>query len=154
MSRLRRDDDGTALVEFTYLAVLLMIPLVYLLLLVFSLQRAAFAVSAAAREAGRAYVTAADATQGQLRADAAAALVLADHGLDVDSPDRRSIVEVGAVRRTDSGGPGLPPTAGVPISVRYVVVLPVFGRLFGDLDLGSIPVTGEHFATFDTFRAR
>ena len=38
----QRDDQGNALVEFVYLAVLLMIPLVYVLLSVFQVQRAAF----------------------------------------------------------------------------------------------------------------
>ena len=35
-----RGDDGNALLEFTYLAVLLMVPLVYVLLTVFQVQRA------------------------------------------------------------------------------------------------------------------
>ncbi|HVE62496.1 MAG TPA: hypothetical protein VNB94_01655 [Mycobacteriales bacterium] len=150
VSRPAYDDDGTALVEFTYLAVLLMIPLVYILLLVFTLQRAAFAVSAAAREAGRAYVTADSAAQGEARARAAAALTLTDHGLSFSGDP----VELGAVRTVDSDAPGVPATRGVPIRVRHVVTLPVFGDLFGALDLGSIPVTGEHFAAFDSFRAR
>ena len=150
MRRPSYDDDGTALVEFTYLAVLLMIPLVYIMLLVFTLQRAAFAVSAAAREAGRAYVTADSAAQGEARARAAARLTLTDHGLDPSGDP----VELGAVSTVDSEVPGVPGTRGVPVRVRYVVELPVFGDLFGDLNLGSIPVTGEHFATFDTFRSR
>jgi len=144
------DDEGTALVEFTYLAVLLMIPLVYMMLLVFTLQRAAFAVSAAAREAGRAYVTADSAAQGEARARAAAALTLTDHGLDPSGDP----VELGAVSTVDSDVSGVPATRGIAVRVRYVVELPVFGDLFGGLNLGSIPVAGEHFATFDTFRSR
>ncbi len=150
MRRPQYDDDGTAMVEFTYLAVLLLIPLVYIMIFVFTLQRAAFAVSAAAREAGRAYVTAGSSAQGAARARAAAAITLADHGLD--PPDEP--VELGAVITVDSDLPGVPDTRGVPVRVRYVVDLPVFGDLFGGLKLGSVPVTGEHFATFDTFRAR
>ena len=44
MSRWRRD-DGSALVEFTWLAILLMIPLVYVVLAAVSVQRAAFATT-------------------------------------------------------------------------------------------------------------
>ena len=59
MRRVRSSgEDGNAILEFVMVAVVLMVPLVYVLLTVFQLQRAAFAVSAAAREAGRAYVTA------------------------------------------------------------------------------------------------
>ena len=52
---LRRDDDGNALVEFTVLSLLLLVPLVYVLLGVFQVQRAAFGVTEAARQAGRAF---------------------------------------------------------------------------------------------------
>ena len=40
-----RRDDGSALVEFTWLAILLMIPLVYVVLAAVSVQRAAFATT-------------------------------------------------------------------------------------------------------------
>lgn len=51
---MRARERGNALVEFTWLAVLLMIPLVYLMLTVFQVQKAAYAMEAASREAGRA----------------------------------------------------------------------------------------------------
>ena len=59
MRRLR-GDAGSAIVEFCYLAVLLMIPLAYGMLAVFRLQAASYAVAAASREAGRAFVAAPD----------------------------------------------------------------------------------------------
>lgn len=149
MSRIRRDDRGTALVEFTHLALVLMVPLVYVMLLVFTLQRAGFAVSAAAREAGRAYVTAESAAQGRARAEQAIALTLDDHRLDAGD----ATLTIGPPTAVAGGRPSLPETRGVLIEVRHVVELPVVGDLFGGLRLGSIPVTGEHFAVFDTFRA-
>jgi len=149
VSRVPAGDDGTALVEFSYLSVLLLIPLVYVMLLVFTLQRAAFAVSAAAREAGRAYVTGANDADGRARAELATELTIADHRLG-DGAE----LDIGAPSLLPGAAPGLPPTRGVQVEVRYVVELPVFGDLFGGLRLGSIPVTGEHFATFDTYRAR
>jgi len=149
MTARRKDDRGTALVEFTYLAVLLLIPLVYVLLLVFTLQRAAFAVSAAAREAGRAYVTADSAAAGAARARVVVDLTLADHGLR-----DASRLGIGDVETLRGAGLGLPATRGVRVEVRYVVELPIIGDLFGGLRLGAVPVTGEHFATFDTYRGR
>lgn len=53
-SRLQRTgDDGSALIEFVGASVLLLLPLVYLLLSVFTVQRGSFAAAEAAREAGR-----------------------------------------------------------------------------------------------------
>ena len=80
----RRRDDGTALVEVSWLALLLMVPLVYVVLAVYDIQRHAFAVTAAARAAGRPRA-APDAGQGEARARAAAALALADQRVDADA---------------------------------------------------------------------
>jgi Flp pilus assembly protein TadG len=76
-----QDDGGNALVEFTYLGVLLIVPLIYLLVTVFSVQSAAFGVTEAARQAGRAYVQADTAEQAAARAAAAAELAMGDQGL-------------------------------------------------------------------------
>ena len=47
LRRAREAEDGTALVEVTWLALLLLVPLVYLLVAAFDVQRASFGVSAA-----------------------------------------------------------------------------------------------------------
>ena len=135
-------DDGTALLEFVYLAVLLMVPLVYVLLAAFQVQRAAFGVTEAARQAGRAYATASDPATGLERARLATGLALADQGIDdapppeVDDPD------------------GLAPGSRVRVTVRAVVTLPVLGLLLrGDL-APTIPVRATHVEVVDTFQAR
>ena len=46
------DEQGSALVELTWLSLLLMVPMLWMLVSVFEVQRGAFAVSAAARSAG------------------------------------------------------------------------------------------------------
>ena len=56
-----------------------MLPLAYLLLTVFRVQGAAYAVSSATREAGRVYVTSAASPMPE-RADEAAWIVMADSG--------------------------------------------------------------------------
>lgn len=81
MSR-RRGERGSALVEFSWLAILLIVPVIWVVLSVFEVQRGAFAVSAAARAAGRAYALADSDGLGRARAQEAARQALADQGLD------------------------------------------------------------------------
>ena len=78
----RSGERGSGLVELTWLGILLLVPLVWILISVFTVQRGAFAVSAAARAAGRAYVLAPDDASGRERARAAAELALADQGIE------------------------------------------------------------------------
>ncbi|HYO20081.1 MAG TPA: pilus assembly protein, partial [Dermatophilaceae bacterium] len=74
--------SGSAIVEFVFLAVLMMVPLFYLVMVLARLQAGAYGVSAAAREAGRAYVTAPVVPQARARAESAAALAFADQGFE------------------------------------------------------------------------
>ena len=62
-------------------------PLLYVVLAVFDAQRAAYAASAAARSAGRAFVTAPDQATGYARAREAVRLAYADQRLDA-APER------------------------------------------------------------------
>lgn len=80
------DDGGNAIIEFVFAAVIVMVPLVYLIVAVSVVQRSELAVSHAAREAGRAFATSDRAAQAAQRAHAAVRLALADQGLtdDVD----------------------------------------------------------------------
>jgi Flp pilus assembly protein TadG len=76
-----RGDDGSAIVEFVWLAVLLMLPLVYVVLGAMSVQRAAFGLTEAARQAARAYATAGSDALGERRAEAIVTIVLHDQGI-------------------------------------------------------------------------
>jgi Flp pilus assembly protein TadG len=133
-------DDGNAVVEFAALAVLLMVPLVYVLLSVFEVQRASFGVTEAARQAGRAYATADDPAQGRARAAAAAALAMRDQGLDCD----------GCL--TGLAG-SLESHAQVTATVEHFVRLPLLGRVLGG-DHGGVPVDATHVEVVDRFRSR
>jgi Flp pilus assembly protein TadG len=77
----RRDEAGSALVELTWLGILLLVPLIWIVISVFEVQRGAFGVSGAARAAGRAYSLAPDDASGRARAEAAARQALADQGV-------------------------------------------------------------------------
>jgi hypothetical protein len=80
-NRRRANQDGSALVEFVWLAVLLMIPLVYVVLTAVSVQRSAFAVTAATRDGARAYATAGSDAEGEQRAEEAVELAMSDQGV-------------------------------------------------------------------------
>lgn len=77
-----RSERGSALVEFSWLGILLLVPLLWIVVSVFEVQRGAFAVSAAARAAGRAYALAGSDALGEARARTAARQALADQGID------------------------------------------------------------------------
>jgi hypothetical protein len=76
-----RTEQGSALVELTWLGILLLVPLLWIVLSVFEVQRGAFAVSGAARAAGRAYALAPNDALGRAHAEAAARQVMADQGV-------------------------------------------------------------------------
>jgi Flp pilus assembly protein TadG len=81
----RRDERGSALVELSWLGLLLLVPMLWIVISVFEVQRGAFGVSAAARAAGRAYALAPNDAVGQARAEAAVRRALDDQGLDGQS---------------------------------------------------------------------
>ena len=76
-----RNEKGSALVELTWLGILLLIPMLWIVLGVFQVQKGAFGVSGAARAAGRAYALAPSDALGEARAQEAARQALADQGL-------------------------------------------------------------------------
>ena len=77
----RRTERGSALIELTWLGILLLVPMIWIVLSVFEVQRGAFGVSAAARSAGRAFALAPDDATGTQQARAAARIALADQGV-------------------------------------------------------------------------
>ena len=138
-----RDESGTALVEFVWLAILLIVPLLYIVLAAFDTQRAAYAASAAARSAGRAFVTAPDQATGHARAREAVRLAYADHRLDTSPdvhitcrPDPRQCLTPGSVVRAE---------------IQATVTLPLMPAALGS-HTPSIRVDSEHEAPYGTFR--
>ncbi|MCB5291469.1 hypothetical protein [Arthrobacter sp. SO3] len=73
-------ERGSAVVEFTFLSLLLMVPLVYFIITVGQLQGGSFAVVGAADQAAKVFVAQTDAAGGRAAAEQAVLLALADHG--------------------------------------------------------------------------
>lgn len=80
-ARRARDERGSGLVEFVWMGVILLVPLVWIVISVFTVQRGSFATSGAARAAGRAYVLAPTDAIGTARAKAAVRQVFRDQGI-------------------------------------------------------------------------
>ena len=77
-----RGERGSALVEFVFIALVVFVPLVYIVAGFSAVQRGVFASTAAAREAGRAMGTAPDPVTGHERALRAAQLAVEDQSVD------------------------------------------------------------------------
>ena len=122
MSR-HRSESGSALVELTWLGILLLLPMVWIVLSVFEVQRGAFAVTAAARSAGRAYALAPDDATGARHALAAAQVALSDQGLD--SPGWRLEISCPPLGDCHVGG------AVVTVRVATHVELPLVPDMLG-----------------------
>jgi Flp pilus assembly protein TadG len=139
----RRDESGTAVIEFVWLAIILLVPLLYVVLAAFETQRAAYAASAAARSAGRAFVTAPDQATGYVRAREAVRLAYADQRLGF----------VPSVSITCRPRPGdcLTPGSVVRARVHSDVALPLMPALLGS-QAPSIQVESDHEAPYGTFR--
>lgn len=138
----RRDESGTAVVEFVVLAVLLLIPLIYLVMVMARLQAGSYAVSQAAREAGRAFVTADSGQAAAARAEAAARIAFLDHSFE----------EVGRVVVTCDGTPCLRPDGRVETTASVRVPLPLVPAFVRDVVPLSVPVSATQLSTVDRFR--
>jgi Flp pilus assembly protein TadG len=139
-----RDERGTAVVEVTWLSILLLVPLVYIVLAVFDVQRAAFGVDAATRAAGRAYSLAPTEAAAGERARAAAAVALEDQGLTSSRGD---------VALSCSPAPDncLSPGSVIHVRIRYPVALPLVPAALGG-NTPSIRVESVHSVPYGSFR--
>ncbi len=142
----QRDDRGSSIIEFTVLATFLMVPLVYVILTVFTVQAASYGVAQAAREAGRAYVSAQDDGTGWSRATAAASVALADHDAGFVLRDG----DLSIVRC--SASPCLTPGESITFQVSYVVSLPFVPQRILGVRPAAIPVRSTHVEVVDRFR--
>jgi Flp pilus assembly protein TadG len=138
-----REERGSALVEFVFLSVVLLIPLVYLVLSLGRLQAGSYAVAAAAREAGRAFVTAESSEGAAARAEAAAAIAFEDQGFGAE----------GGIEISCSAAPCLTPEARVSVRARVRVPLPLVPEFARSVVPLEVPVTSTVTVAVDRFRS-
>lgn len=144
MRRVR--DDGNAVVEFLGVALILLLPVMYLALTLGRIQAATFAVEGAAKGAARAFVTAESVAEGEVRAGVAASLALSDQGFDDVAPADVLSIEC-------SQTPCLAPGAEVVTVVRYEVPLPFVPPGIRAWVPLSVPVEAVHVSPVDQYAA-
>lgn len=135
------EERGNASIEFIWLALILLVPMMYILLVTFEVQRAAFGVSAASRAAARSFVLAPTNTAAESRALNSARITLADHRVE------NTKIEISCEPRCHQPG------STVTVLVRARQTLPMLPTVFGK-QLGSIRVTAIHSEPFGSFRQR
>jgi hypothetical protein len=143
-SRWRRRDDGRAIVEFLVVGLLLLVPVVYFIVTLSRVQAAAFAVSTASREAGRAFTTAVAEDDAYARAQAAARISFEDFDFGAD----------GGVELRCDGSPCLRPQGRVEAVATVTVRLPLVPDVLSGAIPAALPVSATHVATVDRFRGR
>jgi hypothetical protein len=132
-------ERGSAIVEFHFLGLLLMVPLVYILLAVLDVQRTSYGVTQAAREAGRIYVATGDEAAARL----AARVALDDQGLEPEAAE---------ISMRCSAAPCYQPGAEITVTVNSTVRLPFLPEVFADAVHAQIPVDATHSSVIDRFR--
>ena len=132
---------GSAVVEFTFLGLLLMVPVVYFIITVGQLQGGSFAVVGAADQAAKVFVAQPDAPSGRAAAEQATMVALADYG----HPAGNASVEIHCDSDRDCTAAG----SAVTVTVRLTVPLPFapFGEAMplnaGQLSASATQVVGR-----------
>ncbi len=138
-----RSDRGSMLIEVLFLMILLMLPLFYLVGSLGRLQAGAYAASASAREAGRAYVTAEEEGAAPGRSAAAANLVFDAHGFDSGE---------GSVSISCNAVPCLTPGAQIQVTSVVQVDIPLIPDFMAGAVPTSVSMTSSHMEPVDAFR--
>ena len=133
-------EQGSAVVEFTFLALLLMVPLVYFIITVGQIQGGAFAVVGAADQAAKVYVAQPDAESGRAAAEQAVMLALADYG----HPAGNARMDA-SCQPADCLAPGSAVTITVHLSVRlpFVPFSDAFQLNASELDASATQIVGR-----------
>jgi Flp pilus assembly protein TadG len=133
------NEQGSAVVEFTFLALLLMVPLVYFVITVGQIQGGSFAVVGAADQAAKVYVAQADAATAQAAAEQAVALALSDFGHEASQARMTT-----ACNPADCQAAGTTVTVTVSLSVPLPFVPFAQGLSATDVEASSTQLVGRY----------
>ena len=147
-------DDGNAIIEFVFVALIVLVPLIYLIVAVAVVQRARLATTNAARDVGRAVATSDSLAEAPERARVALRLALANQGL---RPDEVELSFVGAGTPCQAAGaaagageaPSLAPGTEFAVCVVRRQRLPAVPRL---LSGRGVTMVGRYLVHVDDFR--
>lgn len=135
------NEKGQALIESLLIGLLLLVPVMWLLMVLADVHRAALATNAAVREAGFDAARAGDISEADAAVDRAVGTALSNHGLDPSRAEARW-----------TASPGLERNATVEVVTTYrvaVLRVPFLGAASGP----SVSVTARHLARIDPYRS-
>ena len=136
-------EEGSAIIEFVVLGVLMLVPLIYLVMALARVQAGSYAVTTAAREAGRAFVTSESGDDAAARARAASQISFSDQGFDA----------LGTLSISCSTSPCLTPGSRVETTARVTVPLPLIPAFAREVVPLEVPLSASHLSTVDRFRS-
>lgn len=139
-------DDGSAVVEFLGVTLLLLVPTVYLVLTLARIEAAAFAAEGAARETGRIIAAAPTMDAGLSGAHEAIRLAFDDQGLPIDP--------VAALELSCSADPCMSPGAYVHIRIATSVPLPLLPDAVAGAARADVRIEASATTGIDRFRER
>jgi Flp pilus assembly protein TadG len=145
-------DDGNAIVEFIFVAVLVFIPLIYLIVAVAVVQRARLATSNAARDVGRAIATSDSADQADQRAQAALRIAIANQGLRPSDVQLRFVAAGADCQAGSSALPSLAAGAVFRVCVIRHQPLPAVPTVLSGRGVTTIGTYLVHVDEFRTIR--
>lgn len=133
-------ERGSAVVEFTFLSLLLMVPLVYFIITMGQLQGGSFAVVGAADQAAKVFVAQADAGAGRAAAEQAVLLALADHGHSAADAHMETTC---APADCMAAGTAVTVTVHLTVPLPFVPFSDVLGLTAGQLSASATQLVGR-----------
>lgn len=135
------DERGSASLEFLTVGMILLVPLVYLVLAVASIQAAALGVEGAARQAARVAVVRADAAAPGAGVERTVRVVLADYGVDAGAAS----VDVDCSAACDEPG------SRIVVRVTAAVALPLVPQALASSSIGTVRLESAATQTVSRF---
>lgn len=144
-------DEGNAIIEFVFVAVLVLVPLIYLVVAVAAVQRVRLATTNAARDVGRAVATSDTPAEASVRAQAALRISLANEGLSPSQVVLRFVAPGAGCETGAPIAPTLEPGAEFQVCVIRHQKLPAVPSILSGRGIVSI---GRYLVHVDDFRNR
>ncbi|WP_400999337.1 TadE family protein [Agromyces sp. GXQ0307] len=135
------DEAGSASLEFLTVGMILLVPLVYLVLAMATIQAAALGVEGAARQAARVAVLRADGAEPAAAVEQTVRVVLADYGIDADA----------ASVALDCSGPCETAGPRVTVAVGASVALPLVPQVLASSGIGTVRLESRATQTVSRF---
>ncbi|ABY23091.1 conserved hypothetical protein [Renibacterium salmoninarum ATCC 33209] len=135
-------ESGSAMIEFVFLGLILLVPVVYLIITLGQLQAGAFAVVGAADQAAKVYVTAPESGSAQGQAEQAVQLAMHDFGFRAEDVTLQINCDPADCQSSGSV---------VKVSVKVAVPLPLIPYLPG-VQLHAATMAAEATQVVGRFR--